>query len=240
MPCVRRMVSCMLGWRRVAAADVSTTRATAQVEPPSATCEALDTSRTAGWRRWVNVHLIDASIIGPRMSLCQSGWGHGGRRHDVLAGGRAVRRRMTSRELAIWRSLLGTTAELRTVLGAALQESSLSPGDYQVLLALSEAEGRRLRSSELARTIDWGRSRLSHHIKRMERRRLVRREDCATDNRGAEVILTVEGARVFRRATAPHMRAIKKHFADVLTAEQFESLAGILQALQNHLHRSNA
>jgi DNA-binding MarR family transcriptional regulator len=143
---------------------------------------------------------------------------------------------MTSRELAIWRSLIDTTGELRRVLGAELQVSSLSPADYQVLLALSETEGRRLRSSELARTIDWERSRLSHHIKRMELRRLIRREDCATDNRGAEVILTADGARIFRRATAPHMRAIKKHFADALTPEQFETLADILRALQSHLH----
>jgi DNA-binding MarR family transcriptional regulator len=143
---------------------------------------------------------------------------------------------MTSRELAIWRSLIDTTGELRRVLGAELQVSSLSPADYQVLLALSETEGRRLRSSELARTIDWERSRLSHHLKRMELRRLIRREDCATDNRGAEVILTADGARIFRRATAPHMRAIKKHFADALTPEQFETLADILRALQSHLH----
>jgi DNA-binding MarR family transcriptional regulator len=147
--------------------------------------------------------------------------------------GPAVRRRMTSRELVIWRSLLDTTTELRRVLGAELLESNLSPADYQVLLALSEADGRRLRSSELATNIDWERSRLSHHLKRMERRHLIRREDCATDNRGAEVVLTVEGARVFRRATAPHMRAIKKHFTDALTPGQFEALAGILQALQN-------
>jgi DNA-binding MarR family transcriptional regulator len=154
----------------------------------------------------------------------------------ALAGGPAVRRRMTTSELAVWRGLTDTTAELRRVLGAELQESSLSPADYQVLLALSEAEGGRLRSSELARTIDWERSRLSHHLKRMEQRHLIRREDCATDNRGAEVILTTEGARIFRRATAPHMRAIKKHFANALTAEQFEALADILRALQSHLH----
>jgi DNA-binding MarR family transcriptional regulator len=143
---------------------------------------------------------------------------------------------MTSPELAVWRSLIDTTAELRRVLGAELHESSLSPADYQVLLALSEADGRRMRSSELASTIDWERSRLSHHLSRMERRRLIRRDDCATDSRGAEVSLTGEGARVFRRATAPHMRAIKKCFADALTPTQFQSLAGILGALQGHLH----
>src|SRR3989454_2859045 len=111
----------------------------------------------------------------------------------------AARRRMTSAELATWRSLLDTTGELRRVLGAELQETSLSPADYQVLLALTEADGKRMRSSELARTIDWERSRLSHHLGRLERRRLIRRDNCATDSRGAEVSLTAQGARVFRR-----------------------------------------
>jgi DNA-binding MarR family transcriptional regulator len=143
---------------------------------------------------------------------------------------------MTSGELATWRSLIDTTAELRRILGAELHESNLSPADYQVLLALSEAEGKQLRSSDLASTIDWERSRLSHHLGRMERRRLIRRDDCATDSRGAEVSLTAGGARAFRRATAPHMRSIKKHFADALEPEQFEALAGILQSLEAHLH----
>ena len=145
---------------------------------------------------------------------------------------------MTSAELAIWRSLVETSAELMRIVGAQLQQSSLSPADYQVLLALSEAEGRRLRSSELAEAIDWERSRLSHHLKRMERRGLVRRDECATDNRGAEVSLTGDGARVFRRATAPHMRAIKKQFADALSLEQFEALADVLSALNHHIQRS--
>jgi DNA-binding MarR family transcriptional regulator len=148
-----------------------------------------------------------------------------------------ARRRMAAGELAIWRALVDTTAELRRILGAQLlQETSLSPADYQVLLPLSEADGRRLRSSELAAAIDWERSRLSHHLARMQGRGLIRRDDCATDNRGAEVSLTDDGARMFRAATAPHTRAIKKHFADALTPEQFEALADILQALQNHLH----
>jgi DNA-binding MarR family transcriptional regulator len=147
---------------------------------------------------------------------------------------------MTSRELAIWRSLIETTAELGRILGAQLQESGVSPADYQVLLALSEADGRRLRSSELAASIDWERSRLSHHLGRMERRGLIRRDGCATDSRGAEVSLTEEGARAFRGSSMPHLRAIKRHFADALTPEQFEALADIMQALQSHLHSEPA
>ncbi len=154
---------------------------------------------------------------------------------DEMATRAAGRPRLTAQELAIWRALLDTTAELRRVLGAELQESGLSPGDYQVLLALKEADGTRLRSSELAATMEWERSRLSHHLGRMEHRGLIRRDDCATDSRGAEVSLTDSGAAAFRRASAPHLRAIKQHFVDALTPEQLEALADILQSLQRHL-----
>jgi DNA-binding MarR family transcriptional regulator len=158
---------------------------------------------------------------------------------DAAAGPAAqtvARRRMTSRELAIWRSFIETAAELTRILGAQLQQSGCSPADYQVLLALKEADGRRLRSSELAASIDWERSRLSHHLGRMERRGLIHRSDCATDSRGAEVALTEEGAQLFRQASVRHLRAIKKHFADALTPGQFEELASIMQALRDHLH----
>jgi DNA-binding MarR family transcriptional regulator len=148
----------------------------------------------------------------------------------------AERRSMNSGELAVWRSLLDTTTELRRLLATQLaDDSKLSPGDYAVLLALSEAEGRRLRSSDLAATMDWERSRLSHHLGRMEKRGLIRREDCATDNRGAEVVMTDAGAEAFGGATVPHLRAIKRHFADALTPQQFDELRGILSSINQHL-----
>ena len=57
-----------------------------------------------------------------------------------------------------------------------------------------------------------------------------------TDSRGARVSLTESGAAAFRRASAPHLRAIKTHFVNALTPEQLEALADILQSLQRHLH----
>jgi DNA-binding MarR family transcriptional regulator len=148
----------------------------------------------------------------------------------------AMRRSMNSDELAVWRSLIDTTTSLRRLLATQLAEDSrLSPGDYSVLLALSEADGRRLRSSDLAASMDWERSRLSHHLGRMEKRGLIVREDCATDNRGAEVLMTSSGAEAFNGATLPHMRAIKQHFADALTPEQFDALADALGSINEHL-----
>ena len=70
----------------------------------------------------------------------------------------------------------------------------------------------------------------------MERRGLIRRDNCPTDSRGALVSLTESGTTAFRRASAPHLRAIKTHFVDALTPEQLEALADVLQSLQRHLH----
>jgi DNA-binding MarR family transcriptional regulator len=152
------------------------------------------------------------------------------------AAGERRRTVPTAEELRIWRGFVETTETLRSQLASRLQsESSLSPGDYSVLLALSEADGRRLRSSDLAAKIGWERSRLSHHLGRMERRGLIRREDCATDNRGAEIAMSDEGAEAFRRATLPHLRAIQQLFVDVLTPQQLAAAAEITAALAARL-----
>ncbi|MHA7262914.1 MarR family winged helix-turn-helix transcriptional regulator [Arthrobacter sp. TMN-37] len=145
-----------------------------------------------------------------------------------------ARRSPTGAELAVWRRLLDTTEELRRRMGTVLSASNLSGQDYEVLLALVEAKDREVRSSELAGAINWERSRLSHHIGRMEKRELVRREECLTDNRGAFVRLTDAGADAFRRASVPQLQAVKEHFADALTPAQLDNLADILDSLQRH------
>lgn len=148
----------------------------------------------------------------------------------------AGHRRLTAEELRIWREYVETGEELRSRLAGRMQrESSLSPGDYQVLLALSEASGRRLRSSDLASTIGWERSRLSHHLGRMERRGLIRREECAEDSRGAEVVLSDAGANAFRRGSVPHLHAVRELFIDAFTPEQLAQLETLTGSLREHL-----
>jgi DNA-binding MarR family transcriptional regulator len=146
------------------------------------------------------------------------------------------RRLPTREQLAVWRDFLETTEALRTVVGARLQhDTGLSPGDYGVLLALSESEGNRLRSSELATAVGWERSRLSHHLGRMERRGLIRREQSMADNRGAEIVLAPVGADAFRAATVPHFTVIRELFVDALTPEQLDAARDIAAALRERL-----
>ena len=144
----------------------------------------------------------------------------------------------TRDQLRVWRDFLETTQALRAELAVRLQsECGLSPGDYSVLLALSETEGGRLRSSGLAAEVGWERSRLSHHLGRMERRGLIRREECATDSRGAEVVLEPAGADAFHAATVPHLRAVRELFVDALSAEQLAAAGEIAAALRTRLAR---
>ena len=147
-----------------------------------------------------------------------------------------AKRTPTANDLRVWRDFVETGDQLRALLAARLQsDSELSTGDYAVLLALSEADGARIRSSELADLVSWERSRLSHHLGRMESRGIIRREKCATDSRGAEVILTEVGSSQFRRASAPHLRAVQELFVDALDEELLARVDEVTRALRGHL-----
>jgi len=146
------------------------------------------------------------------------------------------RRRLTDEQLDIWRDYIETADKLRSELARRFQhDSALSTGDYAVMLALSEADNRRMRSSELADQIGWERSRLSHHLGRMEKRGLIRREECAVDTRGAEVVLVPAGFEAFHRATVPHLAAVEELFIAALSDEELAAAATLTRALRAHL-----
>jgi len=69
----------------------------------------------------------------------------------------------------------------------------------------------------------------------MEARGLISREKCATDSRGWEVVLTDDGASQFRRASAPHLRAIDELFLDALDDELLAKVDEVTAALKAHL-----
>ena len=149
------------------------------------------------------------------------------------------RKSPTSAELQAWRLIIETSEQVRNVVAARLQdESGLSTGDYSVLLALSEHPEKRIRSSQLADDIGWERSRLSHHLGRMERRGLIRRESVPGDSRGAEIVLTPIGAHLFRTGSAPHLHAVQDVFVRALSAEQLTSLEDAMHAVRTQLDES--
>lgn len=114
-------------------------------------------------------------------------------------------------------------------------ERGLSGADYMVLVALSEAEGGRVRMSELAAAILWSKSRLSHQIARMEARGLVTRQNCPSDARGTFAVLTAPGREAIEAAAPGHVESIRRHFIDSLSAEEIATLAGITERVVDRL-----
>src|SRR6201998_2223830 len=68
-----------------------------------------------------------------------------------------------------------------------LADSGMSLPDYDVLTALSVADGGRMPVTVLAAQIGWERSRVSHHVRRMSVRGLVTCDLSVAHPRGAEV-----------------------------------------------------
>lgn len=146
---------------------------------------------------------------------------------------------LTPSELRAWRALIETTGRLRHRLDALLlADSGLSGSDYPILLALHEADTPRLRASQLADRIGWERSRLSHQLRRMERRGLLKRTVDEDDSRGANVSLTRAGERAFLGATVAHSDAVRTHFVAALSDRQLRQLIEIMDTLAAHLETS--
>jgi len=116
-----------------------------------------------------------------------------------------------------------------------LADSGLSDADYMVLVHLSEADGHRIRLTDLATRLNWSKSRLSHQLDRMQARGLVRREECPSDARGTFAVLDACGLAEIERAAPKHVASVRRHLIDVLEPEQLEQLAAIAEVVVGQL-----
>jgi DNA-binding MarR family transcriptional regulator len=130
----------------------------------------------------------------------------------------------------LWRRWLRLNALLPGVLHRELQaDAGLSLPDFDVLVQLTDSPEGRVRVSDLARGLHWERSRVSHHITRMERRGLVRREECRDDGRGAWVVLTEQGRAVIEQAAPAHVATVRRLVFDALTPQEAEVMAEVIE-----------
>lgn len=128
-----------------------------------------------------------------------------------------------------WRNYLRGSASLQEAINHDLEQSAgLSLSEYEVLVRLSEAEGRTLRMSVLADELVHSRSRLTHTIRRMEAAGLVERTTCAEDRRGVNATLTDEGYARLEGAAPGHVESVRARMVDRLTPEQMRVLGEIM------------
>ncbi|MYW11123.1 MarR family transcriptional regulator [Streptomyces sp. SID2563] len=113
------------------------------------------------------------------------------------------------------------------VIADTADAAGLSEPDLTILVSLSKADGS-LRQSELAASLGWDRTRISHQLTRMSKRDLIARERSG----GATVVTLTEAGRRTVAAVHPGLEAaVRRHFTDKLTAQETETLATLLRRL---------
>lgn len=143
---------------------------------------------------------------------------------------------LTDEEQSVWRAYLHATTLLEDHLDRQLQRDAGMPHTYYGLLVqLSQAPRRRMRMTELARNAKITRSRLSHAVARLEKNGWVRREECPSDKRGQNAVLTEEGYAMLSRSAPGHVDAVRQALFDRLTPEQVRSLGDIMRVLAHGL-----
>ena len=144
---------------------------------------------------------------------------------------------LTEEEQRAWRGLLQMTSQLNARMNRQLlQEYGVSLADYEVLVVLSEAPDGRCRVFEIADTLAWEQSRVSHQLARMQRRGLIARQDCASDARGAFAVITAAGRAVIERAAPAHVETVRRLVFDDLTPDQLATLTELTAGVLDRLH----
>ena len=136
---------------------------------------------------------------------------------------------LTAEEEHVWRRWLTLNARLSATLQRELQDDAgLSMPDFEVLVHLTDSPEGRMRVTDLARLLQWERSRVSHHVTRMESRRLVKRVECAEDGRGAFVVITPQGRAAIEQAAPGHVNTVRRLVFDALSPEEVNAFATII------------
>ena len=147
---------------------------------------------------------------------------------------------LSADEQLSWRAWVNASLLLNNRLNRDLQEQhAITLADYEILVHLSEAEGRRLRMSDLAAKVLSSRSRLSHQIDRMEKAGLVEREQCSDDRRGAFAVMTPAGWELLVKAAPDHVDSVRRHLVDVLSPAEFAELGASCARIVDRLRQES-
>src|SRR3954465_12118988 len=147
-----------------------------------------------------------------------------------LAGANAAQ--LDERELRAWRGMLRVHATLTKALDADLEAAHGLPlSSYEVLLHLDDAEGHRMRMSDLAAMAILSRSGPTRLVDRLEREGLIARESCPSDARGSFAALTPAGRRKLAAARVTHLAGVRSMFVDHFSDAELELLGSAWERL---------
>lgn len=136
-------------------------------------------------------------------------------------------------------ALLGRMARLTRLLGAEMEATfarhGLNQASFDLLATLRRAGAPyALSAGQLMARMMITSGSVTNRINRLEAQNLVERRADEGDARKAIVALTEAGFEVIERAVADHV-ATQKRLTDLLSAEEFSALDGLLQGWLDRL-----
>lgn len=132
---------------------------------------------------------------------------------------------LTEEEQRLWRRTLQFHQLMDLAVDRQLErDAGLSLSDYSVLVTLSEGDELGLRARTLGERLGWDRSRVSHQVRRMEKRGLVEKNACETDGRGTMVGLTSLGQEALEAVAPQHVELVRSVYIDGLDEEELRTL----------------
>ncbi|WP_299570963.1 MarR family winged helix-turn-helix transcriptional regulator [uncultured Williamsia sp.] len=134
------------------------------------------------------------------------------------------------REVAIWHAFKRVGEQVSTAVERdILAASGLTGPEFGVLTRLVDLGDGRLRQQELATSMRWDKSRLSHQVTRMQKRDLVSRD--TVDASTVMVEITDTGRAALRPARPAHARAIRAHLLGRLDDRGRAQFAAAMDAI---------
>ena len=131
-----------------------------------------------------------------------------------------------------WIRLLRAHAALTRELSSRLEGlHGLSLRDYDVLVQIYFAPGRRMRRIDIARTVILSPSGITRLLDGLERSGWVKKEHCASDARVTYAALTEAGLEKFEQARATHLADIEELFGSRFSEDEHNQLADLLSRL---------
>jgi DNA-binding MarR family transcriptional regulator len=139
-------------------------------------------------------------------------------------------------EEAAWRVIAQVLVKLPWAIECQLQrDAGLNFTEYHVLARLSEDPHHTLRMSELAMLTNASLSRLSHLVKRLESRGLVRREVDPADGRFTNAIMTKAGYKLLVASAPGHVARVRSLVIDALSSAELGHLHRAMERLLSSL-----
>ena len=137
---------------------------------------------------------------------------------------------LSPQELRVWHAFRLMGDDVLDRVGRDIAAATgLSGSDFAVLSRITNFGKGEMRQQKLADMLGWEKSRLSHHLTRMQQRGLIERREA--DGRIVLVILTEVGRETFDQARPVHATSVRRNLLSRLSQQQTETLVRISNIL---------